>query len=187
MRGVDPRSDGELLVAARSDPAAFGVFYDRHLARVLAFFRARVRSPEAAFDLTAETFAGALGSVGRYTRRKEPAAAWLFAIARHKLSEAIRHGAIDDRARRALEMQPVDLDDEGLEIVGEACASGTALDLLDALPTEQRSAIWARHVDGRAYGEIALELRCSESVVRKRVSRGLATIRSEIGRRHGDE
>jgi RNA polymerase sigma factor (sigma-70 family) len=185
--GRDPRSDGELLVAARSDPVAFGVFYDRHVPRVLAFFRARVRSPEAAFDLTAETFAGALAAVGRYTPRKEPAAAWLFAIARHKLSEAARRGAVDDRARRALEMQPVELDDEGLEIVGEACATGAALDLLDELPPEQRTAIWARHIEGRTYGEIALALRCSESVVRKRVSRGLATIRSEIGGRHGDE
>jgi RNA polymerase sigma-70 factor (ECF subfamily) len=187
MRGVDRRSDGELLVAARSDPVAFGVFYDRHVARVLAFFRGRVNSPEAAFDLTAETFAGALGSVGRYTPRREPAAAWLFAIARNKLSEAARRGAVDDRARRALEMQPVDVDDEGLEIVGQACANGTALGLLDELPVEQRTAIWARHIEGRPYGEIALELRCSESVVRKRVSRGLATIRSEVDRRHGDE
>jgi RNA polymerase sigma factor (sigma-70 family) len=187
MRRVDPRSDGELLVAARSDPAAFGVFYDRHVDRVLAFFRARVHGPEAAFDLTAETFAGALGSIGRYTRRKEPAAAWLFAIARHKLSEAARHGTVDDRARRALEMQPVELDDEGLEIIGDACASPTGLTLLDELPAAQRTAIWAHHIEGRAYDEIAVELRCSESVVRKRVSRGLATIRNEIDRRHGDE
>lgn len=74
-----PRSDGELLVAARSDPAAFGLFYERHVGRVVAFFRARVGRPEVGFDLTAETFAAALGAVGRSTRREEPAAAWLFA------------------------------------------------------------------------------------------------------------
>ena len=35
----------------------------------------------------------------------------------------------------------------------------------------------AHHVEERGYTEIATELRCSESVIRKRVSRGLAVMR----------
>jgi RNA polymerase sigma factor (sigma-70 family) len=186
MSVSDPRSDGDLLVAARSDPSAFGVFYERHVGRVIAFFRVRVRSPEVAFDLTAETFAAALGALSRYSRREEPAAAWLFAIARHKLSEALRAGHVADHARRALAMAPISLDDEGIDLVDE-CASGPASELLEDLPDDQRAAIRGRHIDDRSYAEIASELHCSESVVRKRVSRGLAAIRSEIVRRQADE
>jgi DNA-directed RNA polymerase specialized sigma24 family protein len=78
------RSDVDLLVAARDDAEAFGEFYDRHIARVLAFFRRRVPDGELAMDLAAETFAAALGSVASFVPGDEPATAWLFAIARHR-------------------------------------------------------------------------------------------------------
>jgi RNA polymerase sigma-70 factor (ECF subfamily) len=77
-------------------------------------------------------------------------------------------------------MQPIKLDDEAIEII-EATASATAIELLETLAPEQRKAIEAHHLDERRYAEIASELRCSESVVRKRVSRGLAALRSSFG------
>jgi RNA polymerase sigma-70 factor (ECF subfamily) len=179
-------SDSELLVAARTDAEAFGVFYERHFATVLAFFRRRVPGVEEAFDLVAETFAAALGSVSRYQPGPEPAQAWLFAIGRHKLSEAIRTNQIQDEARRALGMQPIQLDDEAVEIL-EKVAIGPALELLEALPDGQREAIEAHHLDERSYPEIAAQFRCSESVVRKRVSRGLSVLRASFARGEADE
>jgi RNA polymerase sigma factor (sigma-70 family) len=174
--------DVELLVAARSSTEPFGVFYERHVASVLAFFRRRVHGPEEAFDLTAETFAAALASVPRFRPGPEPPQAWLFAIARHKLSEALRKGRIQDEARRALEMQPILLDDEALEIIEATAEHAPTVALLEGLAPEQRAAIEAHHLDEREYAEIAAELHCSESVVRKRVSRGLAALRSGLGR-----
>jgi DNA-directed RNA polymerase specialized sigma24 family protein len=109
MTNGEQRSDTELLVAARTCSEPFGAFYERHIASVLAFFRRRVPGPEEAFDLAAETFAAALASVPRFEAGPEPPQAWLFAIARHKLSEALRTGRIQDEARRALEMQPITL------------------------------------------------------------------------------
>ena len=173
------RSDAELLVAALVDAEAFGEFYDRHIAKVLAFFRRRVPDAELAMDLAAETFAAALGSLGNFVPSEEPATAWLFAIARHRWFDAMRRGEVEDRARRALEMQPLIVDDHALAVIERLAASG-AMGLLDSLPDDQRDAVVARHVDGREYDEIAAQLRCSESVVRKRVSRGLARLRKEI-------
>jgi RNA polymerase sigma-70 factor (ECF subfamily) len=138
-----------------------------------------VRGPEEAFDLAAETFAAALASVPRFKPGPEPAQAWLFAIARHKLSEALRSSRIQDQARRALAMQPIRLDDEAIEIL-ETTARAPALELLDALTVEQREAIEAHHLEERGYAEIAADLRCSESVVRKRVSRGLAVLHAQL-------
>ena len=132
MKGAEQRSDTELLLAARTSSEPFGVFYERHVASVLAFFRRRVPGPEEAFDLTAETFAAALASVPRFEPGPEPPQAWLFAIARHKLSEALRRSRIQDGARRALAMQPIQLDDEAIEIL-EATARAAAVDLLETL------------------------------------------------------
>ena len=179
MRDAPLRSDTELLLAARSQAEPFGVFYERHFASVLSFFRRRVSGPEEAFDLAAETFAAALAAVPRFRPGPEPAQAWLFAIARHKLSEAVRGRRIEDEARRSLAMERIVLDDEAIAII-ESIAASPAIELLQTLAPEQREAIEARHLEERGYAEIATELRCSESVVRKRVSRGLAALNTQL-------
>jgi RNA polymerase sigma-70 factor (ECF subfamily) len=179
MQGAEQRSDTELLLAARTASEPFGVFYERHFNAVLTYFRRRVPGPEEAFDLAAETFAAALGSVSRFEPGPEPPQAWLFAIARHKLSEASRRRRVQDEARRALAMEPIELDDEAIEIL-ESTAFAPAVELLANLTPEQRAAIEAHHVEDRGYADIAAELRCSESVVRKRVSRGLAAMRAQL-------
>jgi RNA polymerase sigma-70 factor (ECF subfamily) len=172
-------SDEELLVLAREQPAAFGAFYRRHVLAVQGFFRRRVGEVETAFDLTAETFAAALCSLPRYEPRPEPARAWLFGIARNVLSEAARRGRVQDRARRALAMQPIVLDDDDVEAL-ELLAETPALEVVAELPADQRVALVARHVDGESYAQIAERLACSESVVRQRVSRGLRTLRTRL-------
>lgn len=177
---LDRLPDEELLVLAREQPRAFGVFYRRHAEAVQGYFRRRVPDVETAFDLTAETFAAALRSVPRYEPRPEPARAWLFAIARNTLSEALRRGQVQDQARRALMMQPLVLDDSDVESLS-LLEETPALEALADLPAEQREALTARHVEGDSYAEIAARLTCSESVVRQRVSRGLRTLRTQLG------
>jgi RNA polymerase sigma factor (sigma-70 family) len=79
-------------------------------------------------------------------------------------------------------MEPIRLDDEDLERVEERAAAGSAALVreLAELPEATRSALLARVVDERAYGEIAAELSCSEQVVRQRVHRGLARLRAGL-------
>jgi RNA polymerase sigma-70 factor (ECF subfamily) len=52
--------------------------------------------------------------------------------------------------------------------------------LLAELPRDEAEALRARVVDEQDYREIASELQCSEAVVRKRVSRGLARLRAAM-------
>jgi len=177
VNASDSRTDGELLVATAGDPEAFAVFYRRHVRGVLGFFRRRVSSAEVALDLTAETFAAALEASPRYELRPEPARGWLYGIAWNKLREAQRHGCAEDSARRALGMNPIVLTDEGIERL-EAAAGVAAM--LELLPSDQRAAVQARVVEERSYEEIASELRCSESVVRQRVSRGIKAMRARL-------
>jgi RNA polymerase sigma-70 factor (ECF subfamily) len=174
----DDAPDEGLLSTARAEPAAFGAFYRRHEDRVLGYFLARVGDPEVAADLTAETFAAALASAHRFRPRKEPASAWLFGIARNNLAMCRRRGGVEARARRRLGMAPIVLTDESVERI--AALDRTALALVDDLPGDQQDAVRARVIDERDYAEIAKDLRCSEAVVRKRVSRGLGTLRAHL-------
>jgi RNA polymerase sigma-70 factor, ECF subfamily len=181
---MDERSDDDLLAATRAEPEAFGVFYRRHVHGLLAYFARRTRDAELAADLTAETFAQALMGAHRHRPDRGPAVAWLYGIARRQLAYASRKGAVEDRARRRLGMAPLTLTDDALERV-EALATADASarvlhEGLAALSQAQREAVLARVLDEQDYAEIARRTRTSESVVRKRVSRGLAGLRSRM-------
>jgi RNA polymerase sigma factor (sigma-70 family) len=176
-------NDARLLEAsAHGDADAFAAFYRRHLPAVLGFCLRETGSREAAADLAGEVFAAALAGCRRYESRHDSAAPWLLGIARNKLLESRRRGRVENAARRRLGIGRLELDDDDLARVEELAAIGDrpALSLVDALPADERHAVRARIVDERAYADIAAELACSESVVRKRVSRGLARVRKQL-------
>jgi RNA polymerase sigma-70 factor (ECF subfamily) len=176
-------TDDELLAerAPGRAGAAFAAFYERHEDAVLAYFRRRVGTPELAADLAAETFAQALVSRSRYRPGAENSAvAWLFGIAGHVLGRSVRRGAIEVRARRRLGITELVLDDAQLIAIDERSSEHGVLALLQLLPMDQREAIRARILDEKAYPEVAEQLRCSEPVARKRVSRGLAALRNRL-------
>jgi RNA polymerase sigma factor (sigma-70 family) len=184
MGQPDLTGDDALLAAsARGDGVAFASFYRRHLALVLAFLMVRVRSPELAADLAAETFAGALLSCGRYEPGEQPAVAWLLGISRNKLRESARRHRIEDRARIRLGMPVLALSDDDLDRVEELAGIGRrALELLERLPAAQREAVQARVLEEREYKQLADELGCSEQVIRQRVSRGLRQLKTTMER-----
>jgi RNA polymerase sigma factor (sigma-70 family) len=178
----DERGDDELLLAAaRGDGAAFGVFYERHLAVVVAFVRRRSAGAEVAADLTAEVFAAALVACPRYRPGGAPALAWLLGIARNKLRESARRGRRGAEARRRLGLADIPFAEEDAAGVERLVDTGSAvLAHLEELPEEQRSAVWGRVVDERDYGGLARDLGCSEELVRQRVSRGLRRLRARL-------
>ena len=176
--------DALLLSAAAGDQGAFETFYLRWLPVVAGFHLRRVGSREAAFDLTAETFAAVVVACGSFDPTKGSAANWLFSIAEHKLGDSLRRGRVEARARRELGHRPIPLEDDDLLRVEElaSLANGALLDeLLAELPPQQRAAIHARVLDERPYADIAAELDCSEAVVRQRVHRGLRQLRERLG------
>jgi RNA polymerase sigma factor (sigma-70 family) len=87
---------------------------------------------------------------------------------------------LGSRARRRLGFDPVALDDADLDRVERLADDGSASSLLDSLPEQEREAIRRRILDEQSYDQIADELRCSEMVVRKRVSRGLGRLRTRL-------
>jgi RNA polymerase sigma factor (sigma-70 family) len=176
-------ADRELLSAiAGIDREAFSAFYRRHLAVVLAFFLRETRDPETAADLTAEVFATVMFAARRYEPQHETAVAWLIGIARNVLLASRRKRRVQDRARQRLRFEPLEFYDSDLERVLAIVDQGRGdLErLVESLPADERDAVRARVVDERRYAEIATELRCSELVVRKRVSRGLGRLRAQI-------
>lgn len=184
MGSWDEVSDEELLVATAERAEAFGVFYRRHVAWMLAFCVRRTGDAEQAADLTAEVFSAALIASGRFRPGRAAARTWLFAIALHKLASYERRGRVERRARARLKIGRYELsvqDHAELSALVNGRVEGElAVELLARLPADQREALNARVIDGRSYPELANALHCSEATVRKRVSRGLASLRAQL-------
>jgi RNA polymerase sigma-70 factor, ECF subfamily len=173
--------DRDLLRRTREgDAEAFAAFYRLRRGTVLGFLRVRVSDAELAADLMCETFTRALVAV-HDTERELPVVpiAWLLTIARNELTDSLRRGRVADDTRRRLEMEPLELDDRDIIAIEQAAADADVIAELQAiLPPDQLESFRARVLDDREYADIANELETSESVVRKRVSRAVAHLRS---------
>jgi RNA polymerase sigma factor (sigma-70 family) len=110
---------------------------------------------------------------------------WLLAIAHNKLVSSLRRGRVEDAARRRVGMlEVIELRPESMRRVDHLVQGDTwVADLLASLPEDQRQAVRARVLEERSYDDIAAELETSSLVVRKRVSRGLERLPTELERR----
>jgi RNA polymerase sigma factor (sigma-70 family) len=174
--------DHELLEASRRDAAAFGVFYERHERRLLAYLLHRTGSGELAADLCAEVFATLLEACRAGRPLPGVPVAWLFGVANHKFADSVRRRQVDDRARARLQRRAIELTRGQLCEIERLTQEDGARALLDGLSADQREAVLAHVIHEHAYPQIAQDLCCSEAVVRKRVSRGLAALRLQLER-----
>jgi RNA polymerase sigma-70 factor (ECF subfamily) len=173
-------TDATLMAAAREDAAAFRQLYERYATRVHGYHLRRSRDDDAAYDLTAETFAQAWLSRHRFVDRANGSAGpWLFAIARHVLFQSVRRRRLEDGACQRLGVlqsrdgdgMPAEPDDTWLEGLNDALAT---------LPPGQHDAVFLRVVEDLGYDDVAESLDISPQAARVRVHRGLATLRDRI-------
>lgn len=168
--------DDELALAARSDPTAFGVLYERHRLAVFRYLRTRSRSEEEAADLTAVAFERALAAIPKYRPRGGGFLAWLLRIA--------RNAAIDAGRRTA----PIPLLPEVIDVRRSSSPEAAAMDserraslaaAVGRLPDVQRDALALRYAAGLTAAEIGAVLGKSDEAAQKLISRALATLRKE--------
>ena len=70
-----------LINAAKTDPEAFGLLYERYVERIYNYIYFRVGGAGDAEDLTAKVFFKALRNIGGYRHMGLPFSAWLYRIA----------------------------------------------------------------------------------------------------------
>jgi RNA polymerase sigma-70 factor (ECF subfamily) len=78
-------------------------------------------------------------------------------------------------------IERIELTDDDIARIDRLGETDAVAQLVEELPADQREAITARVIHEQEYDEIARELQLSETVVRKRVSRGLAALRRRMG------
>jgi RNA polymerase sigma factor (sigma-70 family) len=172
------KTDAELIASARTDARAFRDLYDRYAERLYGFHLSRSRDADVARDLTAETFAQAWFSRGRFRDEAGGSAApWLFGIARHVVSASVRRGRLERGAferlglRDRLDCEPATAEPDETWLDGLDDAIGQ-------LSPEQRAALRLRFGRDLAYDELAVALDSTPGAARVRVHRGLAALRT---------
>jgi len=174
---MDERSDDELWAAARNDPRAFRLLYERWAENLMAYFYRRTLDPEASADLVAETIATAYLRRNHYRRQNVPVTAWLYGIASRELGRYRRRRGAEGRAMKRLGMTRPEMDEDSIARLDELidlASYRTELELaLARLTHREREAVRLRVVDERPYSEVASALGCSEGAARVRVHRAL--------------
>jgi RNA polymerase sigma-70 factor (ECF subfamily) len=173
-------TDAELLRAACEDPAAFRDFYDRHGRRIYMFHVGRTRDPDAAHDLTAETFGQAWISRRRFVDEFAGSALpWLFGISRHVLAASVRKQRLETRACEQLGLLDR-LDRPPATAEPDPSWLDGSLDDLLSLPPAERDAIGLHVIADLPYVDVARRLGTSTGAARVRVHRGLARLRNRL-------
>ncbi len=177
-REVDIVSDEATDVqAAREDPSAFGVLYERYRDRVYAYLYTRTDSPEDAADLTQQVFLRALDALPDYRGQHGMFAAWLFRIA--------RNAAIDfHRQRRPIvtwdllpeALHPIAKDNPEANVVHQE-SIGRLHAILATFNQDTRELLALRFAARLTVAQTAAILGKSEAAVKKQLGRTMRRLK----------
>jgi len=170
----------ELVRRAKTDPAAFGVLYERYVGKIYSYVYYRTGDYHEAEDLTARTFQRAMAHISRYRDQGVPFSAWLYRIAHNLVANWHR-----DRGRR----QIMGLDDvahlstssrpESAAEVNEDRAR--LLGAIRRLPDERQQLLILKFVEHLSNAEIGKIMGRTEGAVKSLYHRTLLALRDELG------
>lgn len=172
--------EGQAIAAAQRDPSAFDALYRTHVQSIYRYLYSRTGNQQDAEELTAQTFLAALERLPGY-RHRGYFSAWLFAIARNKLTDHFRRRppqtGIEDAAPIALDGNLAEelIQREGAEILAR---------LISALPDGERELLRLRFVAELSFAEMAELLHKNSDAVKKSLYRLLARLQAQIEVRH---
>jgi RNA polymerase sigma-70 factor (ECF subfamily) len=166
--------------AARSgDRDAFAEIYRCYRNPVFCLIYSRVRDKDLADDLTSETFARALRSIGTYTHQGRDIGAWLVTIAKNLMLDHFKLHR--NRFEFAVEDTGDDPDDSpgpeaAVLLAGQRVAVREAIGRLN---NYQGACMRARYVDGLTLAQTAARIGGDVNTVKGLTLRALANMRRD--------
>jgi RNA polymerase sigma-70 factor, ECF subfamily len=185
-------TDQEVVLLARSGrEAAYRELVRRYERPVFALLYRMVRDRELAEDLAQETFVKALNAIESY-RPEFKFSSWIFKIANNAAIDHLRRRELDTlslegspqaetpEAIEATALQIGDRQESALDEVEARELGGQIEAAISELRPEYRSCILLRHVEGRAYEEIAEILNLPLGTVKTYIHRARNELRQAL-------
>jgi RNA polymerase sigma-70 factor (ECF subfamily) len=180
----DLRRERRLVEAAcRGEESAIEALYRTHYDAIYRYVFLRLGSPSTAEDVTSQVFLGMCRGLGRYQDQGKPFVAWLYGIAQKQIAFFQRG---QSRAPN-----PVDLDAAAELAADSAGPHATAeqrearvalMRALGKIPDGQREVIMLRYILSLSVAETAAVVGRTEGAVKQLQLRGLATLKTVLGR-----
>jgi RNA polymerase sigma-70 factor (ECF subfamily) len=186
------RTDQEIVALARGgEEAAYRELVRRYERPLFSLLYRMVRDRELAEDLAQETFVKALNAIESY-RPEFKFSSWIFKIANNAAIDHLRRRELDTlslqgsphaetpEAVEATALQIGDRQESPLEEFEARELGGEIEAAIARLRPEYRSCILLRHVEGRAYEEIAEILGLPLGTVKTYIHRARNELRREL-------
>lgn len=191
-----PLSDEELMARAQAgDSDAFGELYSRYREPISRYANRIVRDPEAASDVSQETFCRAFSARASFDLRAR-FSAWLFAIAHNLCVNELRRRrtqpslslnttirvALSDEASEDMELHET-IADRGESVeqrLERKELSGLIRQATSRLSLRQREVVSLRFDRGMKYGEIRQQIGCSLGTIKSRIHHAVKRIREIV-------
>lgn len=175
---IDEIDEIELINQAKTDSEAFGLLYDRYVARIYNYIYFRVGHVGDAEDLTAKVFFKALDNIGKYRHMGLPFSAWLYRIAHnqvanfHRDCSRVKEISIDDLVISDAASNPAP--ERAVQNLEERNA---LLRLVNDLSPQKRELVVLKFAHRLSNAEIGLILGKSEGAVKSLYHRTLLELR----------
>jgi RNA polymerase sigma-70 factor (ECF subfamily) len=186
------RTDQEIVALARGgEETAYRELVRRYERPLFSLLYRMVRDRELAEDLAQETFVKALNAIESY-RPEYKFSSWIFKIANNAAIDHLRRRELDTlslegsphaetpEAIEATALQIGDRQESPLDEVEARELGGEIEAAIAKLRPEYRSCILLRHVEGRAYEEIAEILGLPLGTVKTYIHRARNELRREL-------
>ena len=167
--------------AKQGDKTAFEKLYKEFYPKVYYFARQNVGSPDAAEDITAETFCAAMERIGSL-RSEESFVGWLYCIAYRKCADYIKTAELDRKqieqaSQLAALSEPLILPDD--YAVNEQTKQQLQT-MIDSLPSDMRSAMILYYYDNLSVAEVARVIGTNENNANQKLHRARQKIKKQI-------
>jgi RNA polymerase sigma-70 factor (ECF subfamily) len=172
----DLRKDLEQIEAAKVNPDAFGVLYEKYYKQIFVFVHRRTDNEELTADICSLTFLKAMLNLSKYRDRGLPFSSWLFRIALNEVNMYFR---------KSKKERCVSLDTNGVSSLASESALGNREDdrkmlmlALSRLPMEDMQLIELRFFEERPFSEVGEISGMTENNAKVRVYRILNKLKT---------
>lgn len=164
--------------AQRGDDGAFRLLYRELLGPVSGYLGSRIRRAEVVEDLTATVFYKFVERLDQWDRRRGGVLSWILTITHHTMIDHFR-SAHDGEPLSDLGQIP----SPGLDPLEDLIVSETDRRLgvmIERLPLDSRQLLELRFVHNLRHREIAQMMQTTEQAIKKRCSRLIHHLKSEL-------
>ncbi len=172
--------ENALVEQAKTDPAAFGVLYERYVNKIYNYVYYRIGNQYDAEDLTARTFYRALDHIERYVDQGAPFSAWLYRIAHNLVANWHR----DQSRRKIISLEDIKLSVQRRQGPDQMAEQKEEKDELLAairrLPPDRQQLLILKFVEGMSNAEIGKVMDRSEGAIKSLYHRTLLSLREML-------